>query len=115
MNAMRPFAGTARFPKSVSCKAFILQDGRFLVKFYVAHPQDMRCSAINHGYWLKYCVLNGITDGRIDAHLITPSDTSEERAANHNLQPVRRWVNLTHADTYIHGPFDFATVRGRKT
>jgi hypothetical protein len=59
--------------------------------------------------------INGITDGRIDARLITPSDTSEERAAKHNLHTVRRWVNLTHADTYIHGPFDFATVRGRKT
>jgi hypothetical protein len=23
-------------------------------------------------------------------------------------------VNLTHGDTYIHGPFDFAVVHGRK-
>ncbi len=92
-----------------------LQDGRFLVEFYVAHPQDMRCNAINQRYWLQYCVPNGISDGRIDAHLITPSDTSEDRAAKHNLHPVQRWVNLTHADTYIHSPFDFATVRSRKT
>ncbi len=24
-------------------------------------------------------------------------------------------MNLTHGDTYLHGPFDFAVVRGRKT
>jgi hypothetical protein len=24
-------------------------------------------------------------------------------------------VNLAHGNTYIHGPFDFATIRGRKT
>ena len=103
------------FTTSISLYPSALQDGRFLVEFYVAHPQDMRCNAINQRYWLQYCVPNGISDGRIDAHLITPSDTSEDRAAKHNLHPVRRWVNLTHADTYIHGPFDFATVRGRKT
>ena len=29
--------------------------------------------------------------------------------------PFRRWLNLTHSDTYIHGPFDFTSVHGRKT
>jgi hypothetical protein len=47
--------------------------------------------------------------------LITPSDTSVERASRHHLVTVRSWVNLTHGDTYIHDPFDFAIVRGRKT
>ncbi len=28
--------------------------------------------------------------------------------------PFRRWLNLTHTDTYIHGPFNFATVHGHK-
>jgi hypothetical protein len=67
----------------------------------------------NTGYNIAF--KKGFSDGRIDAHLITPSDTSEERAAKHHLHPVQCWVNLTHADTYIHSPFDFATVRGRKT
>ena len=31
------------------------------------------------------------------------------------LVPFHRWLNLTHTDTFIHGPFDFATVNGRKT
>ena len=81
----------------------------------MAHPQDIRCNAVNQRYWLQYCIQNGISDGRIDAHLITPANALEERAAKHHLHPVRCWVNLTHADTYIHGPFGFATVRGRKT
>jgi hypothetical protein len=46
---------------------------------------------------------------------MTPPDTSEERSALHHLLPIRCWVNLTQADTFIHGPFDFAPVNGRKT
>jgi len=28
---------------------------------------------------------------------------------------LMKWLNITHTDTYIHGPFEFATVRGRKS
>ncbi len=103
------------FTASILLYPSALWDGQFLVEFYVAHPQDICCNAVNQRYWLQYCVQNGISDGCIDAHLITPSDTSEECAAKHRLHPVQCWVNLTHANTYIHGPFDFATVRGHKT
>ncbi len=92
-----------------------LQDGCFLVEFYVAHPNDVRFNAINQRFWLKYRDHAAPTFGSINAHLITPSDTSEDRASRQNLVPVRCWVNLTHNDTYIHGPFDFASVRGQKT
>jgi hypothetical protein len=51
----------------------------------------------------------------MDAHLITPSDASTDCAAHNHLVTVRCWVNLTHSNTYIHGSFDFAVVRGRKT
>ncbi len=47
--------------------------------------------------------------------LIHPSDSSEDYATRHKLLPFCKWVNLTHHDTFIHGPFDFATVNGRKT
>jgi hypothetical protein len=47
--------------------------------------------------------------------LITPSDTSADRAVRHHLVTVRCWVDLTHGDTYLYGPFEFAIVRGRKT
>jgi len=71
--------------------------------------------ATNQCYWLQYSYRTGICNDHLNAHLITPSDTSEDRAKRHNLRPIRCWVNLTHGDTYVHGPFDFATVRGRKT
>ena len=103
------------FTASILLYPSALQDGRFLVEFYIAHPQDIRCNATNQQYWLQYCIHNGISDGCVDAHLITSLDTLEERAAKHHLHPVHCWLNLIHGDTYIHGPFDFATIRGRKT
>jgi hypothetical protein len=103
------------FQDSVSLYPPCLQDGRFLVEFYMAHPADARYNAINQRYWLQYCDHNSPTFGTMDAHLITPSDTSAEHASHHHLVTVRSWVNLTHCDTYIHGPFDFAILRGRKT
>ncbi len=103
------------FQDSVSLYPSCLQDGRFLVKFYMAHPADARYNAINQQFWLQYCDRNAPTFGTMDAHLITPSDTSADCAARNHLVSVRCWVNFTHSDTYIHGLFDFAVVRGRKT
>jgi hypothetical protein len=79
------------------------------------HPADACYSAVNQRYWLQYCDHNSPTFGMMDAHLITPSDTSADRALRHHLVTVQSWVNLTHGDTYIHDAFDFAVVRGCKT
>jgi len=101
---------TAMYP---SC----LQDGRFLVEFYTLHYSDIRYNTINQRYWLQYHSLGDIHTPTFSTttHLIRPSDTSESHAARSNLVPFRRWINLTHTDTYLHGPFEFATVNGRKT
>ena len=48
-------------------------------------------------------------------HLIRPSDTSEAHAARNRLVPFRRWINLLHDNVLLHGPFEFATVNGRKS
>jgi hypothetical protein len=48
-------------------------------------------------------------------HLIRPSDISTAVAARILLVPFRRWLNLTHSDTFLYGPFNFATVNGWKT
>jgi hypothetical protein len=32
-----------------------------------------------------------------------------------SLMSLWKWLNLTHLNTFIHGPFDFATVHGWKT
>ncbi len=29
--------------------------------------------------------------------------------------PLRKWLNVCHQDTYIHGPFGFASIGGCKT
>ncbi len=98
------------FKDSILLYPASLQDHRFLVEFYVLHPADVQYNAINQLYWLQYSMHNGISNGQLDAHLLTPSDSSEEQAEKHKLRPICAWVNLTHGDTYIHGPFDFATI-----
>ncbi len=103
------------FNESISLYPSALQDGQFLVEFYVLHPANIRYNATNQQYWLQYCTRNGVFHGHLNAHLIAPLDTSEEHATRHHLLPIHCWVNLTHADTYIHGPFGFATVNGCKT
>jgi hypothetical protein len=46
---------------------------------------------------------------------VRPIDTSDGYVARHKLMPFRKWLNKCHQDTYIHGPFKFASIRGRKT
>jgi hypothetical protein len=98
------------FKNSILLYPASFQDGHFLVEFYVLHPANVQYNTINQRYWLQYSMHNGISNGQLDAHLLTPSDSSEKRAEKHKLHPIRAWVNLTHSDTYIHGPFDFATI-----
>jgi hypothetical protein len=91
--------------------------GRFLFEFYICHPADWRDNAVNQRYWLQ---LHGIDDLQLprtttDTHLVRPSDTSDSYAQRHKLMPFRKWLNISHQDTYIHGPFEFASIRGRKT
>ena len=94
-----------------------LQDGRFLVEFYILHHEDIRQNATNQRYWLQYHPFREIITPTSSTmtHMIRPSDTSESLAAKNHLVPFRRWLNLTHSDTYLHGPFDFATINGRRT
>lgn len=105
------------FEDSMKLYPACLQDGKFLVDFYIPHTSDTRFNAINQRYWLQYHGLGDITtpSNATDTHLIRPSDTSEAYASRHKLVPYRKWLNLTHEDTYIHGPFEFATIRGRKS
>jgi hypothetical protein len=103
------------FQDSISMYPAALHYGWFMVKFSVPHPNDVQCNSTNQRFWLQYRDHTMPTFGPIDAYLLTPSDTSESQALCHHLVPVHCWVNLTHGDTFIHGPLDFATIRGRKT
>ena len=92
-------------------------DGRFLFEFYVCHPSDWRHNAVNQRYWLQLHSVDDLRFPRVssDTHLVRPSDTSDAYAGRHNLMPFRKWLHVCHLDTFIHGPFEFASIRGRKT
>ncbi len=75
------------FQDSVALYLPCLQDGRFLVDFYMAHPSEICYNAINQHFWLQYCKQTPAVFGTIDAHLITLSNTSKDRAKQHHLVP----------------------------
>ena len=105
------------FNDSVSIYSSCTLDGRFLFEFYICHPADWRYNTVNQHYWIQFHGHEDILHPSLttDTHLVRPSDTSDDYAKRHNLLPFRKWLNITHIDTYIHGPFEFATVRGRKS
>jgi hypothetical protein len=105
------------FRDSVSLRPSCLQDGRFLVEFFVRHTADGRYNSANQRFWLQYHMPGDIASplDTTETHLIRPSDTSEQLAARKGLIALRQWVNLTHESVFLHGPFEFASISGRKT
>jgi hypothetical protein len=105
------------FQESMSLYPSCLQDGRFLVEFYICHPADFQYNAVNQGFWLQYH-----TDSKLqsplsttETHLICPSASSVDCTTRHKLSAFQKWVNLTHHETFIHSPFEFFSVNGCKT
>jgi hypothetical protein len=105
------------FSDSTSFSPSCLQDGQFLMEFYTLHHADVWFNASNQRYWLQYHSIGDIATPTPSTrtHLIQPSDTSEVHAAHHRLVPFRRWINLLHSSTLLHGCFEFASVNGCKT
>jgi hypothetical protein len=105
------------FMDSMSLYPSCTLDGRLLFEFYICHPADWRYNAVNQRYWLQLHSRSDLASpcSSTDTHLVRPSDTSDSYAARHKLMPFRKWLNICHLDTYIHGPFNFASVCGRKT
>jgi hypothetical protein len=87
------------FEDSVALYLSCIQDGHFLVDFYMSHPTKVRYNAIKQCFWLQYSNRNTPKFGTLDVHLITPSDTLADCAACLHLIPVCIWVNLTHSNT----------------
>jgi hypothetical protein len=56
------------FQDSISLYPSCLQDGRFLVEFYMAHPTNAHYNAINQHFWLQYHDRNAPTFGTMNAH-----------------------------------------------
>ena len=74
-------------------------------------------NAVNQRYWIQFHSREDILHPSLstDTHLIRPSETSDDYAQRHKLLSFRKWLNITHQDTFIHGPFEFATIQGCKT
>ena len=105
------------FMDSMSLYPSCTLDGRFLFEFYICHPADWRDNAVNQRYWLQLHSVDDLRFPRLasETHLVRPSDSSDGYATRHKLMPFRKWLNICHPDTFIHGPFEFASIRGRKT
>ena len=105
------------FSDSMSLYPSCMLDGRFLFEFYICHPSDWCYNAVNQCYWIQYHGQNDILcpDLSSETHLIRPSETSVDYSLCHKLLPFRKWLHITHSDTFIHGPLEFASVRGQKT
>ncbi len=94
-----------------------LTNGRYLVNFYICHPADSCCNAINQHYWLHCHHANDMNQpmSLTESHLLRPSNNSKSYGCCHNLLPYRSYINITHTNTHISGLFDFATIHRRKS
>ncbi|KAL3795073.1 LOW QUALITY PROTEIN: hypothetical protein HJC23_006394 [Cyclotella cryptica] len=94
-------------PSSLSFNPHCLTDGCYLDK--LQHPRNQR-------WWLEYhaastvaCLYQG------DYRILRPDSYAPIYVKELNLHPHCQWVNLLNHGTYVHGPFKFATINGRKT
>jgi hypothetical protein len=74
---------------SISSYPPCVQNGRFLIEFYISHPADLRYNAINTHFWLQYHTLSELQSrlSMMDTHLIQgPSDSSKDYATQHKSQ-----------------------------
>ena len=92
-----------------------MSDGRFLVEFYVCHPKDNSYNAANQRYWLEYHKRTSRYQLHQNYYLIKPTPNCATHIERLNVIPFRQWVTIHDPETYILGPFDFATIHGRKT
>jgi hypothetical protein len=77
------------FQESMSQYPSCLQDGCFLVEFYICHPSDSCYNAVNQCFWLQYHTISKLQSplSSTDTHLIFPSDSSDDYATHHKLLP----------------------------
>jgi hypothetical protein len=85
--------------------------------FYLPHPSDSWYNAINKRFWLQYHSREDIIGptSLAHTHYIQLSNTSKAYAKRHCLLPYWNYLNLTHTNMFIHGPFDFFVIHGQKS
>jgi hypothetical protein len=104
------------FEESIRQHPSCLQDGRFLVEFFIEHHRDANIDICSRRYWLEYHKSNAHKTLSANCHILQPSQYSLEIAKSKQLVPYREWVNLDDIlGVSLHGPFNFATRNNRKT
>lgn len=103
------------FGLSMKLHPSCLQDGKFIVNFYIEHVNDASVNLTEKRFWLEYHYASNVKTIGSRFHLIQPSAVSGKIARDRNLTPYREWVYLQQDEILIHGPFNFATVNNRKT
>jgi hypothetical protein len=102
------------FEKSIQQQPACLQNGRFLVDFYIEHHQDKSLDIRDRSFWLEYHKSNSHKTISTQYHILQPSQFSSKTATDKDLVPYREWLNLSDPTT-LSGPFEFATINQRKT
>jgi hypothetical protein len=103
------------FTSTMSQHPSAMQDGKFLVEFLIAHPSDSKFNEPNKRYWTEFHHCFGSYKLHEQYHLVKPSIDRPAYCRKNSLVPFSQWVNLNHSDVLIHGPFNFASINGRKT
>ena len=103
------------FQKSLQQYPNCLQDGRFLMEFFIEHHRDRNLDICNRRYWLEYHKTNSYKKLSVDYHILQPSQYSDATATSMELVPYREWMQVEDPSDALHGPFDFATLNHRKT
>ena len=89
----------------------------FRCEFYRCHPADLQLKAIDRRYWLQYFTkADLLTPSQIaDNHLIRTSRSSCMYALNQKLKNAGKYIDVFDEETFIHGPFNFATGQNLNT
>lgn len=92
-----------------------MQDGWFLVDFYILHPDKKATSVEDKRFWIKYHEkLNQKTIGE-HYHIIKPSEVSPEQDKHKGLVPYCKWFEFSNLENILHSPFNFATKNNLTT
>lgn len=82
-----------------------LQDGIYISKFLILHPQDTDTSLPYQRYWIEY---NKCEGGR--KYLFNCPISVTKRLRIEESVPYREWIDYSDEKVLIHGPFNFSTL-----
>ena len=92
-----------------------INDNLFKVNYYIVHPKDTQYHPVNQRLWKQYVQREGKYVRHDKTHLVRPTSNHENYCRQKNIVALSQWVQLDDESTFIHGPFEFATIQGRKT